>query len=44
MTVIISELSDARKEQARSTGVADHVVDPSSENLIDRAVKIIVHP
>jgi (R,R)-butanediol dehydrogenase/meso-butanediol dehydrogenase/diacetyl reductase len=40
VTVIISELSDARKEKARSTGVADHVVDPSSENLIDRVQEI----
>jgi len=33
VTVIMSELSEARKDKARSTGVADHVIDPSSEDL-----------
>lgn len=36
LTVIISELSEARKAKALSTGVADYVVDPSQEDLIDR--------
>jgi (R,R)-butanediol dehydrogenase/meso-butanediol dehydrogenase/diacetyl reductase len=33
LTVIISELSEARKEMARSTGVADHVLDPSQVDV-----------
>ena len=28
ITVVISELSEARKDKARTTGVADHVLDP----------------
>ncbi|KFF60966.1 2,3-butanediol dehydrogenase [Cryobacterium sp. MLB-32] len=36
VTVIMSELSEARKEKALSTGVADHVIDPGSEDLIAR--------
>lgn len=33
-TVIVSELSDARKKTALSTGVADIVVDPSEQDLV----------
>lgn len=36
LTVIVSELSAARKEKARSTGVADHVLDPSEVNVAER--------
>jgi (R,R)-butanediol dehydrogenase/meso-butanediol dehydrogenase/diacetyl reductase len=36
LTVIISELSEARKAKARSTGVADHVLDPSREDVVAR--------
>ncbi len=36
LTVIVSELSEARKSIARSTGVADHVLDPSKENVVAR--------
>ena len=36
LTVIISELSEARKAKARSTGVADHVLDPSQEDVVAR--------
>jgi (R,R)-butanediol dehydrogenase / meso-butanediol dehydrogenase / diacetyl reductase len=32
-TTIISELSEARKEKARSSGVADHVLDPGQEDV-----------
>lgn len=32
-TVIVSEMSTARREKAASTGVADVVVDPASEDL-----------
>lgn len=39
-TVIISELSEARKQKARDTGVADHVIDPSQEDLIERVREI----
>jgi (R,R)-butanediol dehydrogenase/meso-butanediol dehydrogenase/diacetyl reductase len=31
VTAIISELTEARKEKATSSGVADHVLDPSQE-------------
>jgi (R,R)-butanediol dehydrogenase/meso-butanediol dehydrogenase/diacetyl reductase len=36
LTVIMSELSIARKAKALSTGVADHVLDPSEVNVADR--------
>jgi (R,R)-butanediol dehydrogenase/meso-butanediol dehydrogenase/diacetyl reductase len=36
LTVIVSELSDARKAIATSTGVADHVLDPSREDVVGR--------
>lgn len=34
VTVIISELSEARKEKALSSGVADFVVDPSTQDVV----------
>lgn len=33
LTVIISEVAGARKDKARTTGVADHVIDPSQQDL-----------
>lgn len=36
VTTIVSELSAARKAKARSTGVADHVLDPSTEDVAAR--------
>lgn len=33
VTTIISELTQARKEKATSSGVADHVLDPSKEDI-----------
>ncbi|UTT70621.1 2,3-butanediol dehydrogenase [Arthrobacter sp. DNA4] len=33
VTTIISELTQARKEKATSSGVADHVLDPSKEDV-----------
>jgi len=33
LTVIITELSQARKDKATSTGVADHVLDPSEVDV-----------
>jgi (R,R)-butanediol dehydrogenase/meso-butanediol dehydrogenase/diacetyl reductase len=36
LTVIISEVAQARKDKARSTGVADHVIDPVEEDLLIR--------
>jgi len=36
LTVIVSELSEARKAKALSTGVADHVLDPSQEDVAAR--------
>ncbi|PSL37829.1 (R,R)-butanediol dehydrogenase/meso-butanediol dehydrogenase/diacetyl reductase [Labedella gwakjiensis] len=39
-TVIISEVTEARKEKAVSTGVADYVIDPSTEDLQARVLEI----
>jgi (R,R)-butanediol dehydrogenase/meso-butanediol dehydrogenase/diacetyl reductase len=36
LTVIISEVTEARKDKARATGVADHVIDPNQEDLLAR--------
>lgn len=36
VTTIVSELSEARKEMARTSGVANHVIDPSSEDVKER--------
>jgi (R,R)-butanediol dehydrogenase/meso-butanediol dehydrogenase/diacetyl reductase len=36
VTTIISELTQARKEKATSSGVADHVLDPSKEAVPER--------
>jgi (R,R)-butanediol dehydrogenase/meso-butanediol dehydrogenase/diacetyl reductase len=36
VTTIISELTQARKEKATSSGVADHVLDPSKEGGPER--------
>ena len=33
VTTIVSELTQARKEKATSRGVADHVLDPSQEDV-----------
>ncbi len=33
-TVIVSELSTARKDKARDTGVADHVIDPREQDPV----------
>lgn len=40
VTVIMSELSAARKQKAIDTGVADFVVDPSTEDLQARVLEI----
>ena len=40
LTVIVSELSAARKAKALSTGVADHVLDPSQEDVAARVLEI----
>ncbi|QDW61599.1 2,3-butanediol dehydrogenase [Oerskovia sp. KBS0722] len=40
VTVIMSEVSEARKTTARETHVADHVVDPTQDNLISRVREI----
>lgn len=40
VTVIISELADARKDKARETGVADHVLDPASEDVVARVLEL----
>lgn len=40
VTTIISELTAARKEKAISSGVADHVLDPSQENVPARVLEL----
>ena len=35
LTVVISEISDARKCKARESGVADHVVDPTETDVVE---------
>ncbi|CAN5654460.1 2,3-butanediol dehydrogenase [soil metagenome] len=40
LTVIVSELSAARKAKARSTGVAHHVLDPSQEDVVARVLEL----
>jgi (R,R)-butanediol dehydrogenase / meso-butanediol dehydrogenase / diacetyl reductase len=40
VTTIVSELSKARKEKAQSSGVADHVLDPSSEDVKERVLEL----
>jgi (R,R)-butanediol dehydrogenase/meso-butanediol dehydrogenase/diacetyl reductase len=40
VTTIISELSTARKEKALSSGVADYVLDPSSDDMKRRVLEI----
>ena len=39
-TTIVAELSDARKEKALSSGVADHVLDPSRQDVKDVVLKL----
>jgi len=36
----ITELSQARKEKAQSSGVADHVLDPSSDDVKGRVLEL----
>lgn len=40
VTTIISELSEARKVKALSSGVADHVLDPSHEDVPTRVLEL----
>lgn len=40
LTVIVSELSEARKAKALSTGVADHVLDPSKDDVTAAVLEI----
>ncbi len=40
LTVIIAEVAQARKEKARSTNVADHVIDPVEEDLVARVQEL----
>lgn len=40
LTVIVSELSEARKAKALSTGVAHHVLDPSQEDVVARVLEL----
>lgn len=40
VTTIISELTQARKEKAVSSGVAEHVLDPSQEDVTARVLEL----
>ena len=40
LTVIISEVTEARKRMAHATGVADHVIDPLSEDVSARVLEL----
>lgn len=40
ITTIVTELSAARKEKAVSSGVADHVIDPSQEDVKERVLEL----
>lgn len=40
VTTIVSELTQARKEKASSSGVADHVLDPSQEDVPARVLEL----
>ncbi len=40
VTVLMSELSEARKAKAIDTGVADHVIDPTAEDLQARVLEL----
>jgi (R,R)-butanediol dehydrogenase / meso-butanediol dehydrogenase / diacetyl reductase len=40
VTTIVSELTQARKEKATSSGVADHVLDPSREDVPARVLEL----
>ena len=40
LTVIITELSSARKDKAREAGVADYILDPSQVDVVEEVMKI----
>jgi (R,R)-butanediol dehydrogenase / meso-butanediol dehydrogenase / diacetyl reductase len=40
VTTIVSELSAARKDKALSSGVADHVLDPSSNDIREQVLEL----
>lgn len=40
VTTIVSELSTARKQKALSSGVADYVLDPSTDDMVARVQEI----
>lgn len=40
VTTVISELSTARKEKALSSGAADYVIDPTTENVRARVLEL----
>ena len=40
LTVIITELSAKRKEKARESGVADHILDPSEVDVVAETMKL----
>lgn len=44
VTTIISELTRVRKERAVSSGVADHVLDPSQEDVPARVLELAAAP
>lgn len=40
VTTIVSEVSAARKDKARSSGVADYVLDPTTDDMVARVQEI----
>ncbi|WP_241150311.1 zinc-binding dehydrogenase [Delftia lacustris] len=40
LTVVITELSAKRKQKARESGVADHILDPSEVNVVAEVMKL----
>ncbi|WP_414439685.1 2,3-butanediol dehydrogenase [Burkholderia sp. 22PA0106] len=40
LTVIVTELSAARKAKARESGVADHILDPSEVDVVAEVMKL----
>ncbi len=40
ITTIVTELSQARKDKARSSGVADHVLDPGTDDVTARVLEL----
>lgn len=40
LSVIVTEVSPARKDKARASGVADHVLDPKEVDVVEQVMKL----